>query len=307
MTDGFSRRSILKLGALAPAAVALASTQIPTAASAAAATLPAVVPSRKKGVGVALSAPQAAYRVQSMNPSWYYTWAADGIAAVQNVEFVPMVWGGTDIQVQIDDVQALGTGKRPIVLGCNEPDNVKQSDMTVAEVLQWWPKISALAALTVAPAPVNPFDSWYTELVQQAAALGLKWNYVAVHDYPGANAAGFLSTIDRVYETYGLPIWITEFAVADWAATTPGTNKYSAEQVLEFMMAVLPGLEQRPYVARYAWFGAGPEAATNVKLGTSALFDTAGNMTALGQFYSQFGAGVSAPAASAPVQAGGAG
>jgi hypothetical protein len=307
MTNGLSRRSILKLGALAPVAGALASTQIPTAAAAATGTLPTVVPSRKKGVGVAQLAPQGAYRVQSMNPAWYYTWAADGIDAVQNVEFVPMVWGGTNIQTQIDDVQALGPGKRPIVLGCNEPDGAAQSNMTVAEVLQWWPQISDLAARTVAPAPVNPFDSWYTEFVQQAAALGLRWNYVAVHNYPGADAAGFLSTIDQVYETYGLPIWITEFAVADWTATTPGTNQYSAEQVLEFMTAVLPELERRPYVARYAWFGAGPAAATSVKLGPSALFDTAGDMTALGQFYSQFGTGVSAAAASAPVQAGGAG
>ena len=38
-----------------------------------------------------------------------------------------------------------------------------------------------------------------------------------------------------VYEKYGMPIWITEFAVADWSAKDqPGTNQYSEEEVLAF-------------------------------------------------------------------------
>ena len=306
MTDRHSRRQLLKLGALAPAAIALSGMHIPTAAAATTSPLPDVVPSRKKGVGVASSASQGAHRVQSMKPAWYYTWAADGIDGVRDVEFVPMVWGGTNIQTQIDDVRALGPGKRPLVLGPNEPDGAKQSNMTVEQVLDWWPRIRGLAALTVAPAPVNPFDAWFTEFVQKSASLGLTYDYIAVHNYPGADAAGFLGTIDQVYETYGLPIWITEFAVADWQATPLKPNRYSAQQVLEFMMAVLPELERRPHVARYAWYGAGPAAATSVQVGPSALFDTAGNLTPLGKYYAQFAAAASS-APGSPAQAGGAG
>lgn len=304
MTERFSRRQVLKLGVVAPAAVALAARLGPAAAAATTSALPSVVPSRKKGVGVATGAPDAAERVQAMNPVWYYTWAADGIADLEGVEFVPMVWGGTTatVETQIAAVRALGPGRQPIVLGPNEPDNKGQSDMAVSEVLDVWPEIRSLAALTVAPAPVNPFDSWYTEFVQEAAAAGLHYDYVAVHNYPGADAAGFLQTIDQVYATYGLPIWITEFAVADWTATPQSPNIYSAEDVLKFMMAVLPELERRPYVARYAWFGAGPAAATNVKLAPSALFDSSGSITELGEYYAAFGT-----AAASPVQAGGAG
>lgn len=306
MTDGRTRRQILKLGALAPAAIAFAGLDTSTAAATPTSPVPDVVPSRKKGVGVARPASQGAYRVQSMKPAWYYTWAAEGIDGVQDVEFVPMVWGGTNIQTQIDDVAALGPGRRPLVLGPNEPDGAKQSNMTVDQVLSWWPQIRDLAALTVAPAPVNPFNPWFTEFVQKAASLGLTYDYVAVHNYPGPDAAAFLATIDQVFETYGLPIWITEFAVADWTATLPGTNRYSPQQVLEFMMTVLPELEKRPHVARYAWFGAGPAAATSVKLGPSALFDTSGAVTPLGEYYAGFGAPAQTSAAS-PVQAGGAG
>ena len=317
MSDGLSRRQILKLGALAPAAIALSGLQIPTAAAATTSALPDVVPSRKKGVGVARLAAQGVYRVQSLQPAWYYTWAADGIDGVQDVEFVPMVWGGTYIQKQIDAVRALGPGKQPLVLGPNEPDGAKQANMTVDQVLSWWPEISDLAALTVAPAPVHPFDPWPTEFYQQAAALGLKYDYVALHIYPGgdaqlglqtpdAAAASVLAAVDQLYQAYAKPVWITEFALADWGAKIVGANRYSPDDALAFMQALLPELETRPHVARYAWFGAGPAAVTSLPLGPSALFDTAGRMTALGEFYAAFGAGAPSSAAS-PVQAGGAG
>ncbi|MGN6330957.1 MAG: glycosyl hydrolase [Motilibacteraceae bacterium] len=322
MTGGLSRRHLLKLGALAPAAIALGGLQVPAAAAATSPALPEVVPSRKKGVGVARMADQAAYRVQSMNPAWYYTWAADGIDDVQDVAFVPMVWGGAKddrVQTQVDDVRALGPGRRPVVLGFNEPDNGSQSNMSVDRALGWWPEVSHLAALTVAPAPVHPLapqDTWFTEFFQRATELGLTFNYVAVHNYPGGSMAGrqpvdeaaadLLGTIDRVYQTYGIPIWVTEFALADWGAKKLGIeNRYTTADALAFMQAVLPELERRPHVARYAWFGAGPLAATSLPLGPSALFDIDGDMTELGAFYAQFGSTQRA-AVSSPVQAGGA-
>lgn len=310
MTDRISRRQVLQLGIAAPVLMALSALHVPAPLEPPPASSPStprpplqdMAPSRKKGVGVATKASQAAYRVQSMNPAWYYTWAAGGIPGLQGVEFVPMVWGGTDIQTQINDVKALGPGKQPFVLGPNEPDNPKQSNMSVAEVLKWWPQISDLAALTVAPAPLHPFtpDEWLPDFVQQAAELGLRYNYMALHHYPSPDAAGFLSTVDRVYETYGLPVWITEFAVADWNASPTKPNIYPAGQVLEFMEAVLPELDRRPHVARYSWFGAGPDAATTPALETSTLFDKSGQMTKLGEFYAQFGA-----TAASPAQAGG--
>lgn len=319
MTQGLSRRQILKLGALAPAAVALAGLHLPAATAAGTDALPTVVPSRKKGVGVARLAALGAYRVQVLAPAWYYTWAADGIDGVQDVAFVPMVWGGAwdpMVQNQVDAVRALGPGKRPVVLGFNEPDGAQQANMTVDRALQWWPQVEDLAALTVAPAPVHPFDPWPTEFFQRAAQLGLTYDYLAMHMYPGGDAqlglqspeeaaASLLDTVDQFSAAYGKPVWITEFALADWGAKLRGGSGYTADDALAFMSAVLPGLEARPHVARYAWFGAGPLAAGSLPLGQSALFDLSGAMTPLGQYYARFGAAVPT-AAAAPVQAGGA-
>lgn len=315
MTNQFSRRQVLKLGVAAPAVLALSAVNIPAAAASTvhrasmANTLLPGVPSRKKGVGVAATLPSTdnpAYRVQSMNPAWYYTWNTRGISGVRGVEFVPMVWGGeNNVQAQIAAVKALGPGKVPIVLGPNEPDNVGQSNMTVDEVIAVWPEISKLAALTVAPAPVHPFPPsgiWLPQFVAAAKELRYHFNYIAVHAYPGNDPAGFLAEIDQTYEMYGLPIWITEFAVADWQASKTSPNIYTPDDVVGFMEAVLPALEARPHVARYAWFGAGPAAATSLPLGPSALFDVHGDMTTPGTYYAQFQATIANP-----VQAGGAG
>jgi hypothetical protein len=329
MTGGLSRRQLLKLGALAPAAVALSGLHLPAAAAATTPARPGVLASRKKGVGVAHSKPkpgsttppltpqQCADRVQSMRPDWYYTWSPTGFDEVQGVEFVPMVWGGwpKTVQKQVGEVAALGPGERPVVLGFNEPDNPGQSDMQVDWALDLWPQVSALADLAVAPAPTHPFDDWATQFFQGAAGRGLKLDYFALHVYPGGNAQGdlltprqaaaeFLSTVDQVYATYGLPIWITEFALADWGANAygGGSSRYQQDEVLEFMQAVLPKLEMWPHVVRYAWFGAGPLAANSPALGPSALFDLEGNVTAPGEFYAAFQAPVPG-AAGAPTRA----
>ncbi len=320
MTNQFSRRQVLKLGVAAPAVLALSAVNIPAAAastvhraSMANMLLPGV-PSRKKGVSLVVPktpftnpTPSLPYadRVLSLNPAWYYTWGPAGISGVQHVEFVPMVWGGeNNVQAQIAAVKALGPGKVPIVLGPNEPDNVGQSNMTVDEVIAVWPEISKLAALTVAPAPVHPFPPsgiWLPQFVAAAKELHYHFNYIAVHAYPGNDPAGFLAEIDQTYEMYGLPIWITEFAVADWQASKTSPNIYTPDDVVGFMEAVLPALEARPHVARYAWFGAGPAAATSLPLGPSALFDVHGDMTTPGTYYAQFQATIANP-----VQAGGA-
>ncbi len=57
------------------------------------------------------------------------------------------------------------------------------------------------------------------------------------------------------------------------------------EKALAFMHQILPALEKMDYVERYSWFSADPGSAA---LGNSALFDTAGKLTPLGDYYSKF-------------------
>jgi hypothetical protein len=87
-----------------------------------------------------------------------------------------------------------------------------------------------------------------------------------------------------VYDQYKKPIWITEFAVADWSATTQ--SKYSESQVIDFMEDILPALDDLPYVERYCWK---TRTTSDTNMGTSALFNDDGTLTRLGKVYSMHG------------------
>lgn len=241
------------------------------------------VASDKKGIGLADL--HAADRVAALNVAWYYTWSPNQIEGAPRDKFVPMIWGGHRFQEQASALRA--RGKVPVLLAINEPDGVKQANMSVDEVARLWPELSVLAEKIGSPATVNPTGPWAERFHQLKQQRGLKVDLMAIHLYGPPDPAKFLNRVDEVYRKFGMPIWITEFAVADWSAMQSGVNRYSQEQVLEFMKQVLPELEKRHFVVRYAWFGAGKGGGE--PLSASQLFDRDGKLTALGRYYAEFG------------------
>jgi hypothetical protein len=89
--------------------------------------------------------------------------------------------------------------------------------------------------------------------------------------------------LQQTFEAYKRPIWITEFAVADYSATTPADNKYSESQVMSFMTDILNAMDQLDWIHRYAWFDGSDIPA----LAPSALFnpEDARAITSVGQVY----------------------
>lgn len=245
--------------------------------------------SDKKGVGVADL--KAADRVAALQVAWYYTWKPWPIEGAQ-AEFVPMIWGGARTAEHIAAVRQ--RGKVPVLLAINEPNHTDQANMSVEEVARLWPKIEPLAERLSSPAPAGVLGPWYDKFHRMAKRRGLRYDFMAVHLYGPPDPNKFLAKIDAVHEKYRLPIWITEFAVADWDAAPKNCrgdcprNRYSEEEVLAFMQTVLPELEKRPYVERYAWFGAGRYALSHEQVRTSRLFDKNGRLTPLGCFYANF-------------------
>lgn len=239
--------------------------------------------SEKRGVG--LWDRDRGAQLALLHASWYYTWSPypmrDSVAAT----FVPMVWGGRDLQAHI---QALG-GKPPVpvLLALNEPDLSRQAGMTAQQAIDAWPVMSRLATRISFPATAVPLGGWAAKFEKQARAQGLRTDFIAVHLYGPPDAQQFLKQVDQLHRHYGKPIWITEFAVADWDAKVPGSNRYSAQQVMDFMKAVIPELEKRPYVERYAWFGAGRGYGKET-VRTSLLVDPSGALTPLGRLYASF-------------------
>lgn len=246
-------------------------------------TLGTALASEKRGVG--LWDRDLGAQLALLHVGWYYTWGTQPMRDPVAATFVPMIWGGGSLSTQ---VKALEHGPlAPVLLALNEPDKSRQASMTVQQAIDAWPAMSRLATRISFPATAVPLGGWATKFEKQARVQGLRTDFIAVHLYGPPDAQQFLKQIDRLHRHYGKPIWITEFAVADWDAKVPGSNRYSAQQVMDFMKAVIPELEKRPYVERYAWFGAG-RGDVKEPLRTSLLVDPSGALTPLGRLYASF-------------------
>jgi len=246
-------------------------------------------PENKKGTCMSYKNATWSTRVSRLKAHWHYSWGKDlKPNEPANVEYVPMFWGKKVEDETIAYLKQLKEeGKIKHILGFNEPDGEEQANMTVDEAIALWPKLEEIGLPLGSPATVGSpaGNAWLNDFMAKAEAQGLRVDFVCMHSYGGLNVDAFMDKVKEAHELYGKPIWITEFAVGDWNATTPEENKYSADQVLNFMKAVLPKLEELDYVHRYAWYNA---KTTDAPLASSVLFDENDELTPLGEYYANF-------------------
>ena len=240
---------------------------------------------RKKGIAVTQNTYDWSYVVSSLKPFWSYSWGITLSRFQPNgVEFVPMMWGGSMSDATADTLRAqFAAGEIHYLLGYNEPDSDTQANMTVDRAIALWSQLEATGIPLISPSPVHFDNEWTEAFMARALAEGLRIDYLGFHSYAGLNVQGLLNRLDALYERYQIPIWITEFAVADWGAETRESNRVRPEQVLEYMQAMLPELDRREHIFRYAWY----TDFRSRHLWPSALFDGDRQLTALGQFYAQ--------------------
>jgi hypothetical protein len=227
----------------------------------------------KKGAVLSSTDPQIVTKILSLNPNWYYTWGTTAILGLENIPFTPMCWGSKS-------VSKLGVPV-PTLLGFNEPDGAAQSNLTPQQAFNLWPKLEEASSRLGSPAiagNASKAGSW----LETFSNFNPKLDFVCVHWYAPPNADSFLKQIDTIHEKYQKPIWITEFAVADWAGKHPGG--YDINLVSKFMMDACAGLESRDFVERYTWK---TRTLSDANLGTSSLFNDDGTLTSLGAIYSQ--------------------
>jgi len=246
-----------------------------------------VLASDKKGIGLADL--KGAERVKILNVKWYYTWKPYPIEGIneEEIEFVPMIWGGKRLEEHLEAIRKKGFVK--VLLYLNEPDKEDQANMSVEEALYYLPEVRKYTERLGSPACAGGIKPWCQRFLEEAKKMNIEIDFIAVHIYGPPDPEKFLKRIDEIYQRYKKPIWITEFAVADWEAKKEGReNRYSEKEVLEFMKKVLPELEKRPYVERYAWFGARKNCQKLPQIKPSCLFNEDGSLTELGKFYSKF-------------------
>ncbi len=251
-------------------------------------------------------------RENAHNCDWAYNWGIEpnnNVFSVEdaNFEFVPMIWSASvgGVQGQIDRVLDLENDfgvHVDYVLGFNEPELSTQSNMSVEVALDVWEvmtdQFSSTDIKLVSPAvsgggairandPDRP-DGWLTEFMDGVEAANtdadpnndLQVDVIAYHFYSvGFNgtteANKLIGHIDDLWNRYGLPIWITEFAGTSFSANNPVHNTEERQAFNRaFLDALIPQFDARPYVERVAWWqfggvGVGPEynRLTNVSGG----------------------------------------
>lgn len=248
-------------------------------------------PANKKGADFSTDVDFGTWysNVVNLKSHWFYTWGTQmpGKTVPQNCEFVPMFWGKGNVTKELIDsvkkMKAAGTAK--YVLGFNEPDLGDQSNMSVQEALDLWPQLESIGLPLGSPAAAWPEQAWIYEFLDKAIQQKRRVDFICVHMYVGTDDVHFVNTLQKLYDKYHLPIWITEFATADHNATTIDGNMYRPEQVLAFMQRLLPKLEELPYVHRYSWFSS---SVTNTRLWPSSLIAADGKLTTLGQWYANY-------------------
>ncbi|MCB1209398.1 MAG: hypothetical protein KDK97_08735 [Verrucomicrobiales bacterium] len=228
-----------------------------------------------------------ANQLQTLKATWFYQWkskVSDG--APVGIEFVPMVFGKpNEIGPSVAYVlEAKESERFKYLLGYNEPDKTDQANMTVEAALEAWPKLMSTGLPLISPAAANPDGEWMEAFMAGVKERGYRVDFIAIHSYGGPNPIAFLANLERIHRKFDLPLWITEFAVADWQANSIAENKHTTKSVKEFMKAVLPKLDRLKYVHRYAWFSASP---SDPHLGSSALFNDDGSLTELGEVYAK--------------------
>jgi RNA polymerase sigma factor (sigma-70 family) len=251
---------------------------------AATASAPTAAANAKKGVS-AWTFTGVDQALAESGVSWYYTWSSShaGITSPPGVQFVPMIWGPGSVNAATLS-QAKDEGH--ILLGFNEPDMSSQSNMTVSQALSLWPQLMATGMSLGSPAvAVNAATpgGWLDQFMRGAAARGYRVNFITVHWYGADFTTGpavqqLESYLQAIYARYHLPIWLTEFALANFGGVPSSPTE---SQQAAFVTQSTSMLESLPYVQRYAWFAL-PSSATG---GSTGLFASGAVATPVGRAF----------------------
>lgn len=232
-------------------------------------------------------------RIGSLDLDCWYNWNQtrfEGTVFQADPFFIPMLYSDSPTRLVNLESDLDGLNMPKHILGFNEPDLIGQAQMTVDEAIAAWPALEEAAAkegLKIgAPATISPNNAWFQEFMEKAMALGLKIDFIPVHIYQNPHVGTFLSKIDALYAAYGLPVWVTETAVADFTAEkgigTAKSMRYTRSQVNAYMKALWVELQTRPWLERFCWK---TRNVNDNQMWFSALFNDDGSLTGTGQAY----------------------
>jgi len=236
----------------------------------------------KKGVGDDdPSAPQA---IDATTSTWYYNWTPRPSKGTIRADFVPMLWWAGDVEADLHTAVLSGAKE---LLAFNEPDSSTEGNVTVDQAIAVWPELEATGLRLGSPATTTG-SPWLDRFMEQAKARHLRVDFLCLHWYGDITAPDPVGDLRQYlqgyWDRYHLPIWLTEFAGADFSFHMRRTT---VEDNANFAAAAAAMLEKLPFVERYAWFGTAwtPDSRDYP---TSGLYDNATHsLTPVGKAWRQ--------------------
>lgn len=235
---------------------------------------------------------EMAYEVDATKwgTSWYYNWGFEAFKfdSFQHMEYVPMMW--TTYDTDPKNIARFSKFGYKHVLSYNEPDLFGQADIDVETAIDGMHDFMNQSLYVGSPATAQcpPWSkNWFQPFMERMEEEGMDVDFIAFHHYwnwyTEEGAYAFLDLIDETWEMYHKPIWITEFALTG----VPSTIDDALKSVYNYMNIVIPELDKREYVERYAWF---PFKKADPKSGASALLNFyTGEVYKLGELYQNLG------------------
>jgi len=159
-----------------------------------------------------------------------------------------MQWGTWNVDVNSETLKTQPDITH--VLAFNEPDGVGQANMTMDQILNYWPKLMLTGLRLGSPAFVKT-DSLY-KFMDRALAKGYRVDFMCMHSYEKRSGDNYVNTIYKpLWDKYQIPIWVTEFNYGAYWNTTANDN----------MLAMYNGqkdfinkMNAAPFIERYAVF-----------------------------------------------------
>jgi hypothetical protein len=146
-----------------------------------------------------------------------------------------------------------------LLIGYNEPWNNFGGSTTPTSPTQALDGYAALQSLPnrlaspsiSASEPAS--EDWLTSFMAGVASRGYRIDVINVHYYSTSSSmTPFRAYIDRIHNTYGKPIIVTEWALADWSV---GGGTWTQTQQADFAEAGCNMMDTIDYVEAHAWFG----------------------------------------------------
>ena len=232
------------------------------------------------------------------NASWCYTWWVNtGTPLPTNIVFYPMdnsAWfmGHSLAGNLLAFNQTWRTnGQSQFLMGYNEPDQATQGNLDATNGAIYWHNFCNFNMPLAGPAPASLFDGWLSTFMGYVVTnWGLRVDYLPAHEYPGNNSGAssgiWINTLQSAYNTWGKPVWMTEFGCVDWAGNQSWTEENNYNALAEFLWRA----ESLPWLRKYAIFSFGGPLAPNpwtptTPAPTSNCFDTNRVLTPLGELY----------------------